>query len=1398
MAMKSERWKTITESEYPWERSALDFVREGLPDHEPCRAWANFSFLTDTGKIYEVDLLVLTPKGFFLVEIKSRPGTLEGDSATWTWTTDGELHTRDNPLLLADHKAKCLASLLRKQKSTEKAGVPYLQAVVFLSAEELVCKLSPSARQHVYRRDRLASEGRGARAGILDLLASYRPGDAPSGRRIDRPVARALSQAMASAGIRQRQSYRSIGDHELESILIEGPGYQDWLSHHRSFPDIKRRVRLYPVVGAASAEERKQREDAARREYKILQGIKHSGILRAEGFSVHERGLALIFEHDAAAQRLDYFLRNRRETLGLDARLAILRQIAETIEHAHGRRLYHRALSPQSILVRDGRAGVTASGDAGSGALAVQIHNWQTGERTPGSGTQAGIGGAGWAVSGTSHPEVFIDRAALVYVAPEVLSQRDPDPELADVFSLGALAYFILSGLAPAANPVELGERLRAHAGLRLASVMDGVAASLDELVAFSTDPVVANRYPSVRQFCEQLDVVLDELTTPVDDAVDPLDAAADDRLQGGFVVRKRLGKGATATALLVERDGKVAVLKVANTVAQNQRLADEGEVLGKIKHQHIVALYETLTMGERVALLMEPAGEETLAERLRSGGRLHLELLERFGADLLRAVDYLEAEGLSHRDIKPDNIGIRKASGSGKLRLVLFDFSLARMPGDNIFAGTPPYLDPFLSRRTSPRWDDHAERFAAAMTLYEMATGTLPVWGDGQSDPAQLEDEVTIDSELFDTSLREGLGEFFERALARDPAARFENAEVMSKEWQEVFRRGAGGGALDRHADPEALAAALAEIGPRSPVALLPCSSRAQALLERLGILTASELAQIPPNRFFGVRSVGMSTSREVARLAAALAGKLAGFAAAEIGLDGTEASIDMLLDDLRSSRARNRDLDILDAVLGISPPATGWPGRDEVADTLDVPRVEVAKVLRHATARLARNPAFTRLRDDIAEQLQAEGGAMTAQELARKLLVRRGSARQGEERQLAALAVGRAAVETELSLQNPRFIMHRTACAQLVASDGSRADYALRLGAAADELAGADPLPPPARVEETLRAVPAPEHVVLSKSRLIELAAAASMNAAVSGRLELYPVGLAADRALKLAYGALMGTAQLTVDAVRDRVASRYRKAAPLPDRPALDGLLAAAGLELRWQPDAADGKGAYVSTHTTLLSLSAGSSSLTRETLAGTPQREWTPEAAALQEFRERLQGSLDTGGFLILTARPRELGLAEEALLGSFAVKRLSFEALFLEAIEATAKMRGVDMQIVFRADAADRGSRDWTNLERLVGLAVPIVEERIVSSPDPLLMVHVGLVGRYGQFSLLDRIRERTHAGGGLRAAWLLVATPDQHSLPLMDGKAIPIVGPGDFARIPEAWLATYRGGAAGG
>jgi len=779
----SQRWKEITRSEYPWEQEALSFIREGLPDHEPYRAWSNFEFIAGDGSVNEVDLLALTPKGLFLVEIKSWPGQITGDAGTWTLHRDGRQTSFDNPLLLANKKAKRLAGLLRAQKSLGKVRAPFVEALIFLSDPHVNCQLGPAARHGVHLRDREADGERGARPGILAALKQWSAMD-PGSRRapLDAPTARAVGRALEEAGIRPSQRQRRVGDYVLEHLLIEGPGYQDWEATHVAVARVKRRVRLYRVARGASPTARETLTRAAQREFQVLADVQHPGILRAVDYREHELGPALVFDHDPRSVRLDHFLADRASRLDADQRVGILRQLGEALRYAHGKKLVHRALGPQSVLVTNPDAAVPA----------VQVLNWQTAARDFGStGSHA--------TTLTMHLDDLVETATTAYMAPEALTVPGSDGEQLDVFGLGAIAYHLFTGQPPAASAVELAEKLREGNGLQVAAVLNGAGKELSWLVQFATHPDVSSRLDSVADFLEQLERVAGELTQPDDErqVADPTEARPGDRLEGGLIVSKRLGKGSTAAVFEVRAggDGPAPVLKLALDPGLNARLLDEAEVLRQLRHHLIVELHRTVNIGDRVGILMAKAGEETLAQRLRADGRLHVDLLQRFGENLLQAVDWLEQKGIPHRDIKPDNIGVAPTGRTERLQLVLFDFSLSRVPLDRVRAGTAAYLDPFLSPRRP--WDLAAERYAAALTLHEMATGTLPRWGDGKSHPAALDCEVTLDAELFEPSLREGLTAVFRRALRRDFRQRFDNAEEMLRAWRQVFEH------VDRRLSP-------------------------------------------------------------------------------------------------------------------------------------------------------------------------------------------------------------------------------------------------------------------------------------------------------------------------------------------------------------------------------------------------------------------------------------------------------------------------------------------------------------------------------------------------------------------------------------------------------------------
>ena len=644
---------------------------------------------------------------------------------------------------------------------------------------------------------------------------------------IDVRTAKALARSLEQVGVRPSQKARRVGDYVLRQLLDEGPGvYQDRLAEHAALPGVFRRVRQYLVAQAATEEDRQRMKRAAAREFRILQSFDHPGVLDALDYKDHEFGPALLCAYEPKAMRLDHYLAIRGPKLNPGTRLELVRQIADAVRYAHAKKVIHRALAPQSVLVMDPDADVPR----------LKVFNWQVGVRE-----------AEAASSATVHITELVDRQATVYMAPEALLDPKAATDASDVFSLGAIAYHVFTGRPPGDTPADVARVLGENGGLRVSAALDGAGPELEELVRRSTDPDVDLRVESAVEFLKLLDDVEDELTDPEAGITnDPAAARPGDRIEGGFEVVRFLGQGATGVALLAHRDDDEVVLKVARTPDDDARLHEEAEALKKVRSEFVVGLREERQIRGRTVLVLDKSGDETLADRLRKEGRLGLELLQRFGEDLLQAVASLERHGVAHRDIKPDNIGVR--SGKQRLQLVLFDFSLARVPPEEIKVGTHPYLDPFLSKRKPrPRWDPSAERYAAGVTLYEMTAGVPPRWGDGRSDPALTDSELSVEAERFDPAVRDGLATFFRKALARDLTTRFDNAEEMLRAWRGVFERAERLTVTTPAGDEVSLHVGLDQAGPETLVAVLGLSTRATNALDRAGVTNVREAEPMP-----------------------------------------------------------------------------------------------------------------------------------------------------------------------------------------------------------------------------------------------------------------------------------------------------------------------------------------------------------------------------------------------------------------------------------------------------------------------------------------------------------------------------------------------------------------------
>jgi hypothetical protein len=387
------------------------------------------------------------------------------------------------------------------------------------------------------------------------------------------------------------------------------------------------------------------------------------------------------------------------------------------------------------------------------------------------------------------------------------------------------------------------------------------------------------------------------------------------------------------------------------------------------------------------------------------------------------------------------------------------------------------------------------------------------------------------------------------------------------------------------------------------------------------------------------------------------------------------------------------------------------------------------------------------------------------------------------------------RASIETERGLVESRFNEFRSGERVFVALTPELKAYAVSLGQAADQLAGQDPIPSPASVLEALHGVGVPDFPEdvppPSDQRLCQLAVAASRTAALSSRMEIYKVGLEAERALMIAQNALFG-GTLTVEEIQSRVAARLPRAKPLPARPELDALMATLGLDLKWNPSAAAGRGAYelaggegFSPHTS----ESRTSRLVTRTSPAPVAGVVPPEIAEALAIEDKLQYAADNGAYLAISVPPGFEAKARIELERRFKVDVCDLDAAFLDAMRQQAQTAGADWNVVLRADGAPHDSADWKNLQMLVERCLPSIAEDLRSPDRTKLIVHPGLLARYDRMHVLADLASDVGRSDGIYGLWILVPLKEQSPRPTLNHKAVPLSNPAQHIRLNHAWLA---------
>jgi eukaryotic-like serine/threonine-protein kinase len=216
-------------------------------------------------------------------------------------------------------------------------------------------------------------------------------------------------------------------------------------------------------------------------------------------------------------------------------------------------------------------------------------------------------------------------------------------------------------------------------------------------------------------------------------------------------------------------------------------RFEREIEVLASLDHPHLVRIIDRGKTDEGAPFfVMEFLRGEDLGARLAREGALSVDDTVTIVTQACKGLAVAHARGVVHRDLKPANLFLLDDGGAPFAKVL--DFGIAKratelgMTSTGISVGTPFFMSPEQFFRPS-KADHRTDLWALGVIAYVCLSGVLPFVGETPSaiGLAAMQDGFTPITRLR-PDLREGWDEFFARALAPEPAQRFQSAPELAQ----------------------------------------------------------------------------------------------------------------------------------------------------------------------------------------------------------------------------------------------------------------------------------------------------------------------------------------------------------------------------------------------------------------------------------------------------------------------------------------------------------------------------------------------------------------------------------------------------------------------------------------
>jgi serine/threonine-protein kinase len=267
--------------------------------------------------------------------------------------------------------------------------------------------------------------------------------------------------------------------------------------------------------------------------------------------------------------------------------------------------------------------------------------------------------------------------------------------------------------------------------------------------------------------------------------------------IDGKYRVDHLLGQGGMAAvwAGTNERTGKRVALKVilqslATTREAQQLLHSEALAASRVNHPNVVTVFDVIEHEGMTCIVMELLDGEPLASYIARNGFISVDEVRALLLPAMRGVAAAHAQGVIHRDLKPQNIFICVEPDGRIVTTKVLDFGISVMmgrvmdpeagpvPGPTL--GTPAYMSPEHVAGVA-RLDERADVYGFGVLLYESLTGQMPFPGEpGFALFDRIVNQPAPPVTLFRPDLPPGVVHIIEKAMAKQRDRRYSSLNSM------------------------------------------------------------------------------------------------------------------------------------------------------------------------------------------------------------------------------------------------------------------------------------------------------------------------------------------------------------------------------------------------------------------------------------------------------------------------------------------------------------------------------------------------------------------------------------------------------------------------------------------